>query len=200
MQAIETKVLNRIYGYGRGTCFTPDRFLDYGSDEAIRKSLSRLAKDGIIRRISKGIYEYPQKHQELGIMPPNIESVVKAISQRDHIQTQPSGAYAANLLGLSEQVPAKISYLTNGSSRKIKVGSKILVFKKTNNKALAVAGTTSGLIFEALKFIGKDHIDTKTISSLRRKLSSKDRAQLIKDLKFAPIWMRHSLKEIAGTV
>lgn len=77
MHNIETKVLNRIYGYGRGACFTPDRFLDYGSDTAIRKSLSRLAKVGHIRRLAKGIYEYPQIHKELGAIPTKPESVLR---------------------------------------------------------------------------------------------------------------------------
>lgn len=74
---------------------------------------------------------------------------------------QPSGALAANLLGLSEQVPARIVYLTNGSAKKIKIGSKSIIFKKTNNKAMAVAGSTSGLVFEAIKFIGEEKVDDK---------------------------------------
>lgn len=200
MQTIETKVLNRIYGYGRGSCFTPDRFIDYGSDAAIRKSLSRLAREGYIRRIAKGIYEYPQVHKDLGEIPPKIESIVKALSIRDNIQVQPSGAYAANLLGLSEQVPARIVYLTNGNPKKIKFGSKTIVFKKTNNKAMAVAGTTSGLVFEAIKFIGEKKVDDKTISILRNKLSPKDRSKILTDLKFAPIWMRPIIKKITVVV
>lgn len=197
MQTIENKVLSRIYGYGRGACFTPDRFLDYGSDAAIRKSLSRLAKEGHIRRITKGIYDYPQIHKELGEMPPKPESVVKALSIRDNILVQPSGAYAANLLGLSEQIPARVVYLTNGSSKKIKLGAKTIIFKKTNNKSMAVAGTISGLVFEAIKFIGKTKVNDKMISVLRKKLSPKDRSKLLMDLKYAPIWMRPFLKKIA---
>jgi hypothetical protein len=199
MQPIETKVLNRIYGYGRGNCFTPDRFLDFGSDVAIRKSLSRLTKQGLIRRIAKGIYEYPQNHKELGSLPPKVESVVKAIALRDNIQFQPSGAFAANLLGLSDQVPSKIVYLTNGNPKKIKIGAKTIIFKKTNNKSMAVAGSTSGLVFEAIKFIGSSKINDKLISVLRKKLSPKDRSRLATDLKFAPISIRPILKKIAGT-
>jgi hypothetical protein len=200
MQTIENKILNRIYGYGRGMCFTPDHFLDYGSDTAIRKSLSRLAKEGRIRRVAKGIYEYPQIHKELGEISTQPESVVKALAIRDNIKVQPSGAYAANLLGLSEQVPARIVYLTNGSSKNIKLGSKTIIFKKTNNKSMAVAGSTSGLVFEAIKFIGATKIDNKMISILRRKLSPKDRTNLLADLRFAPIWMRSIIKKIAGDI
>ncbi|MFZ4403874.1 MAG: DUF6088 family protein [Pseudobdellovibrionaceae bacterium] len=197
-QHIEIYILYRIYGYGRGTCFTPDRFLDLGSDTAIRQGLSRLTKDGHIRRLFKGLYEYPKKHKELGLIPASIEAVVKAIAKRDNIAIQPSGAYAANLLGLSEQIPARVIYLTNGSSRKMKIGTQTLVFKKTANKSMAVAGTTSGLVFEAFKYIGKENITDQMVMGLRKKLSTKDRNQLLANLKYSPIWMRPTVKQLAA--
>lgn len=199
LQDIENRVLNRIYGYGRGNCFTPDRFLDLGSDEAIRKGLSRLETKGTIRRVCKGVYEYPKLHKELGVLPTNIKRFIDAISLRDNIQVQPSGAFAANLLGLSEQVPALIVYLTDGRDKNLKIGKRTIKFKRTSNKAMAVAGTTSGLVFEALKFIGKDNLSEQMISKIRKKLTEKDKAKLLIDMKFAPIWMHKILRSLVET-
>lgn len=200
MQSIEITIKNRIYGMGRGSCFTPDRFLDLGGDESVRQSLSRLTKQGVIRRLSKGLYEYPRVHKVLGVLPPETDKVVKALIARDDITIQPSGAYAANLLGLSEQVPAKIVYLTDGNSKKIKIGKQEIVFKKTLGKVMAVAGTKSGLVIQALLYLGKDHLTEVIKSRLSRRLSTKEKSQLLNALKYAPIWMRNFLREVySGT-
>ncbi|KYG67631.1 hypothetical protein AZI85_17275 [Bdellovibrio bacteriovorus] len=197
-QVVETSIKNRIYGLGRGKCFTPDRFLDLGGDDAIRQSLSRLAKEGTIRRLAQGLYEYPRIHKTLGVLPPQAEQVIKALTERDQITVQPSGAYAANLLGLSEQVPNKIVYLTQGSPRKIKIGNMEIILKRTSNKSMATAGKMSGLVIQALLYLGKEHLDKDIASKLKRKLSAGDKKELMKDIKSAPIWMRGFLKEIAG--
>ena len=122
-QSIEQSVTSRIYGRGRGCVFTPIDFLDIGSRRAIDLSLHRLTKRGTIRRIARGLYHYPEKnHPLLGEVAPSIEAVSKAIAAREQVKLQPSGAYAANLLGLSDQVPAKVVFLTNGPARKVKLG------------------------------------------------------------------------------
>jgi predicted transcriptional regulator of viral defense system len=157
-QHIEMSIKSRIYGFGRGKCFTPDKFLDLGGDNAIRQSLSRLTKEGIIRRLAQGLYEYPRIHKTLGILPPQADQIIKALAERDEITVQPSGAYAANLLGISEQVPNKIVYLTQGSPRKIEIGNMEIILKRTSNKHMAVAGKISGLIIQALLYLGKYHL------------------------------------------
>jgi len=109
-QSIDSKVLSRIYGKKRGWVFTPIHFFDLGNRTAIDQSLGRLAKFGTIRRLARGLYDYPEKHTTLGYLPPNYERIAQALAGRDSLKIQPSGAYAANLLGLSEQVPAKIVF------------------------------------------------------------------------------------------
>src|SRR5665648_1260257 len=103
-KSIVDKVKQRIIEHGRGWCFTPKHFLDLDSDTGVRSALSRLQEKRVIRRLAQGIYDYPREHQVLGILPPKAEEVAKAISEKNAIQIQPSGAYAANLIGLSEQV------------------------------------------------------------------------------------------------
>ena len=117
MQTIEDKLRNRIYGSGRGSVFTPNDFLDLGGRDAVDKGLSRLTAKETIRRLARGLYEYPREHPEFGVLSPDIEKVAKALTGKDRIRLQPAGAYATNLLGLSEQVPAKVVFLTDGPSR-----------------------------------------------------------------------------------
>ena len=114
MKRIEKQSVSRIYGKGRGWCLTPKDFLDIGSRSAVDSALSRLENKGTIRRLSRCLYDYPRKHPEIGLLAPNVNTVAQALSNRDAARLQPSGAYAANLLGLSLQVPAKIIFLTDG--------------------------------------------------------------------------------------
>ena len=101
-QPVENKMKSRIYSKGRGWCFTPSHFADLGNNDAIRQALSRLAKKQIIRRLAFGLYEYQRQHHTLGDLPPRVEDIIKAVTEKDKIKYQPSGAYAANLLGLSQ--------------------------------------------------------------------------------------------------
>jgi len=178
-----------IYGHGRGWCFTLNDFAGLNNDVAVRQALSRLDKAKFIRRISWGLYEYPRKHPRLGILPPDISQVVKAIARKDQIAVLPSGAYAANLLGLSEQVPGKVVYLTEGLSKRVKIGKTEIIFKKTTPKNMASAGTVGGLVIQALKYLGRSHSDETIISTLKKRLSKRDNATLRKSAKFAPRWI-----------
>ncbi len=104
MQPIIIAVKNRIIGHGRGWCFTAKHFLDLDSETGVRTALFRLQRDNMIRRLTQGLYEYPRQHKSLGVLPPQVDEVAKAIAEKNGIRIQPSGAYAANLVGLSEQV------------------------------------------------------------------------------------------------
>lgn len=189
MQNIAKKIINRIYGHGRGWCFTPKHFLDLGSPGAIRITLHRLEKKGVIRPLSRGLYDYPKKHKTIGFLSPNPQNIAKAISERDAIRLQSSGAYAANLLGLSEQVPATIVFLTDGPGRRLKIGSQEILFRRTAPRNLATAGKTSGMLIQALKHIGKKQILHHHIEHLQQALDYNAKAQLKKDSIYAPYWM-----------
>ena len=160
-ESMENKIKNRIVERGSGWCFTPMHFADLGSDASIRKALSQLQKQNFIRRLARGLYDNPIKHDLLGIISPDVNEVAKAIAEKDSVLIQPAGAHAANLVGFSTQVPGRIIFLTEGVSKKVKVGNQEIIFKKTTRKNMLSAGTREGLIIQALKNIGKDHIDKK---------------------------------------
>jgi len=189
MQSIVAKIKKRIYSKSRGFVFTKSHFLDLGSRTASAKALERLADNGTIRRLARGLYDYPERHPVLGDLPGNYERIAQALAGRDSLKIQPSGAYAANLLGLTDQVPARIVFLTDGSNRKLQVKNQQIVLKRTTPKNMATAGNVSGLVIQALRYLGKDHVDDKTIGTLKKKLTGDDKRQLMRDLRYAPAWI-----------
>ena len=197
MQSIDSKVLNRIRGTGRGSVFSPGTFLDLGSRDAIYKVLSRLTQKGIIRRLGNGLYDYPKKHPVLGLLQPAPDIVAKVLSGNHGARIQPTGAYAANLLGLSTQVPAKIVYLTDGLSRLVCVGDMEIRLQHTTTRNMATAGRISGLVIQALRHLGAKHVDDTIICILKRKLRTEDKKQLLKDIAFAPAWISDYFRIIA---
>jgi hypothetical protein len=197
MQSIDSKILSRIYGRGRGCVVTPTDFLDQGSRQSVDLALHRLVKKGILRRLARGLYDYPRIDPELGPLSPTIDEVAKALKGRDNIRLQPSGGYAANILGLSEQVPVKVVFLTDGPTRRVQIGNRIIVFKHTTPRSMVTAGRVSGLVIQALRYIGQRHIDDSISKRLRNKLSVDDKKQLLQDIRYAPAWIAAEMRRIA---
>ena len=191
-------ILSRIYGSRGGAAFTPSDFLDLGSRQAVDLALHRLVGRKILRRLARGLYEYPRKHQELGVLSPDIEKVAKALAGKGRIRLQPAGAYAANLLGLSEQVPAKVVFLTDGPSRTVKIGRQEIQLRRTTPRNMAASGRLSGLLMQAFRHLGKDHITVERMEQLKRTVPAMERRRLLKDLRLAPAWMHPLLRKLAG--
>lgn len=177
--------------------FTPKRFLDLGSRDAVDQALFRLTQHGTIRKLSRGLYDYPQQHPQLGLLNPDPDAVAKAISEKDEIRLQPSGAFAVNRLGLSQQVPAKIVYLTDGSEKSVRVGNQTIQLRRTTPKNMVTAGSTSGLVIQAFRYLGEKGVTSDHIATLRRALSQEDRARLSSDRIYAPAWMHRHFAEIS---
>jgi hypothetical protein len=144
----------------------------------------------MIRRLTQGLYEYPRQHEALGILPPQVEEVAKAIAEKNGIRIQPAGAYAANLVGLSEQVPGRIVFLTNGPSKKVKIGKLEILFRTAREKSMHAAGTKVGLVIQALKNLGQSHIDDIARMRIQRFLKETTLQERNKNLKYAPQWIR----------
>jgi len=188
-QRIDKKVINRILGHGKGWVFTPANFSDLGSRDAVASALRRYRKSGLIRQLARGLYDYPRTEPELGMLTPSSDSVARAIAGRDAVRLQPSGAYAANLLGLSPQIPMKIVYLTDGRSKTVQIGEKQIILKRTTPRNMATAGKISGLVIQALRHLGQNHVDEDVIDRLCRRLDADAKKQLLKDVRFAPAWI-----------
>src|SRR6185437_6598984 len=196
-QSIDSRIVAAIRSRGRGSVFVPADFLDIGSREAVDVALHRLARQGTIRRLARGVYDFPKEHPVLGPLQPSAETVAKALAGRDRTRLQPAGAYAANALGLSEQVPAKAVFLTDGPSRTVKIGPMTIQLRRTTAKNMAAAGRLSGLLIQALRELGKEHVTPERRAQLKRTLPPKKRQELIKDIRLAPAWMHPIFRELA---
>lgn len=177
--------------------FTPRHFLDLGARPAIASALKRHTDAGCIRLLARGLYDYPKQHPQLGNLAPAMDAVAKALAGRDAVRLQPSGAYAANLLGLSEQVPMKVVFLTDGPSRRVRLGRQEIILKRTTPRNMATAGRTSGLVIHALRKLGQRYVDTVTVDTLKRRLNENDKRQLLKDLRYAPAWIAELMRQLA---
>ena len=175
----------------------PTNFLDLGSRQAVGVALHRLVQSKSIRRLTRGVYHYPIEDPLVGQLSPTIEAVMKALSERDRIRLQPSGAYALNLLGISEQVPARIVFLTEGASRTLKVGRVTIQLRRTTPRNMAASGRLSGLIIQAFRELGKQHVTPSRVLELKSRLPLSQRKQLLKDIALAPVWIQSIFRDLA---
>ncbi|MCC7040610.1 MAG: hypothetical protein IT516_09920 [Burkholderiales bacterium] len=195
---IEADIARRVRRAKPGTVFTPALFVDAGSRAAIDKALQRLVARGELRRLSRGLYDKPRQDALLGTLWPSVDAIVSALTGKDKLRLQPTGAYAANLLGLSDQVPARVEFLTDGTSRTVKVGPMQIVLKRTTPRQMAAAGRTSGLVIQALRSLGPEHVTPQRVSRLRRTIPADQRRTLLEDLPLAPGWMQPTLRALAS--
>lgn len=195
--SVNSQILTAIKARGDGAVFVPTDFLDLGSREAIDIVLHRLVQKGIIRRLARGIYDFPKEHPVLGKLQPSPEKIAEALVSRDGMRIQPVGDYAANILGLSEQVPVKVAFLTDGPSRTVQIGGFTIQLRHTTPKNMALVGHFSGLLIQALREIGKENITTERIEHLKRIIPLNKRQELLKDIRLAPEWMHSIFKKLA---
>lgn len=198
IDSTDSKILRRIQGRKRGWVFTPNRFADLGTRRAIDLALMRHRDSGLIRQLARGLYDYPKIDSQLGPLQPSVDNIASALAGRDATQLQPSGAYAANLLGLSTQVPLKVVYLTNGRSRTVQIGSRQIILKHTTPRNMATAEKISGLVIQALRHLGRKNVDQQVIAQIDRRLDNDARKQLIKDIRYAPAWIADIFRLLAS--
>lgn len=195
---LQDKIIAQLRRRGRGTVVVPKDFLDQGSRDAVDQALSRLTKIGVLRRLGRGLYSYPKVNKRLGItVPPSADEIANALARKTGSRVAPSGAMAANQLGLSTQVPAKPVYLTDGRSRQTKVNGFVVIVKHVGPKELPAGNSASAAVFQALRYLGKDAVDSTVIDRIRHILPPKDRAKLLHDAKYTTDWIAEAARKIA---
>ena len=194
-ESIENSVFSKIKKARGGSLFFIEDFLRFGTARAVAKALERMAKAGEITRVARGIYTRPGKDLVLGEIMPGTESIAQAIAKRDKARIVPTGALALNALGLSTQVPMNVVYLTDGAARKINVGKRKIVFKKTAPKNLSAIGKISTLCIQALKEIGKENVTDLQRAAIIAHLKKEETNRLQHDIRLAPEWIRVIMRE-----
>jgi hypothetical protein len=197
MNTIQEDILDRIRGQGRGKVFIPKDFLDLGSRDAADQSLSRLVKSGEIQRLGRGLYHFPRMNERLGIpLGPDLDEIADALGRQTGSRVVPSGAVAANRLGLSTQVPAKPVYLSDGRSRQVRIGSTVIQIRHAAPKELPVGSRTSAMVFQSLRHLGQVAVDDQVVAQLRRVLSPKQRQELLRDARYTTDWIAAVVRQI----
>jgi hypothetical protein len=198
MQTMQDHILKRIERLGPGNAFSAKDFLDIATRGSIDMALGSLVRKGRIRRIRRGLYDRPKTNLALGgKLSPDIDEAARAIARRQRWKIVPEGAWAANLLGLSTQVPAKIIYLTDGPSKAIEIGRRSIHFRHARPKAMAGLEGKLALVVQALRHLGKEGVGTREIETLRERLSPKEKRRLLKDTRFSTDWIYEIARQIA---
>lgn len=194
--SIVNKVFKRVSAKNDRVMPNADLF-GIGSRTAVRQALSRLVKQGKIVRVRRGLYALPRVSSLLGLeMPPPPDEMVHAWAKKNGLRVVPSGALAANLLGLSTQVPAKLIYYTNGRTKTLKFGQHTVKLLNRGPKTMDVRGQVSPLVFQALRYLGKKGMTPQVTARLTSLLKAKEKNELKRNLHRAAAWMKPVLEKI----
>ena len=197
MISVTDKILERIRIKGAGWAFTAKDFLDIASRASVDKALSMAHRACDIRRVCRGVYDYPKQGTFMpGEMPPDFDQVAHALARNTGTRIIASGAMAANILGISEQVPAKILYLTVGASRKVQIGNRTITFKHVRAKDL-LADELSGIVVQALRFTGRNSVTDKILRKIQRHLTPEQRKTLVEQAQYTSDWIADAARRIA---
>ena len=198
-EIITKKLIDRIDGLSNEAVFIANDFLELAEYETIRKALNRLAEKGKIQKILRGVYyrpRYSRLLQEYEAPPPH--QVALAIARKFNWNIAPSGSTALNLLGLSTQVSAKWSYISDGTYSKFEFGNITIEFKHRNNREITGMSAKSALIIQGIKALGVRNIDDASIEKFRAILTKNEQKALLKEAKPTTTWIYRVIKQICG--
>ena len=188
---------NRIQGFEYGYIFTTSDFADISDYENRKKVLMRFANEGLIRRVRRGIYEYPKHSDFLNeYVATSPDKVAKAIARQYGWSIVPYGDTALNMLGLSTQVPAVWCYISDGSYKTYKYEKVNIKFKKTTNKEISKLSYKTALVIQALKALGKNNVDKIVILKIASKLNKEEKAKMYNEAKYATDWIYKAIRSI----
>jgi hypothetical protein len=192
------KVFYFISGHGRGWAFSSNDLIKKFERQQIDNVLSDLVKAKKIRRVSRGIYDYP-KYSELlqKELSPDIEQVARAIARKFNWRIEVSGESALNILNLSTQIQAKYIYLSDGPNKSYKLFNDVEIeFKKSVLKDIGFRYKESSLIVQALKSLGKEHITDEIIEKIKEQIEPKMYEKILKDTQSTTVWVYEIIKQI----
>jgi hypothetical protein len=198
---MKNRILDRIRRFEPGRAFMAKDFLDIASRGTVDMTFSALLRDRVIRRVRRGLYDVPKVNPDLGgTLSPDIDQAARALARRHRWTIVPEGAWAANLLGLSTQVPAKIIYLSDGPNQKVQLGRRTIHFKHARPHILGQEQGMTALVIQALRYIGKQGLDDALIRRLRSLLPEAEKRRLVKAARFGVDWIYETSKKVAESL
>lgn len=192
------KVFYFISGHGRGWSFSSSDLIHKFTRQEIDNTLSDLVKRDKIKRVTRGIYDYPRYSELLKKeLSPDIEQVAHAYARKFNWKIEVSGDTALNILGLSTQVVGKYIYLSNGSNKNYTLENGTTIeFKKSSLKNIGFKHKESSLIVQALKALGKNRVDESIIKAIREQIEPNQFKKILNDTKSSTVWIYETIKKI----
>ena len=193
----KNRILQRINSFNSKNVFIANDFFDIAGYETVRSTLNRLVESGEIKRIINGVYYKPEYIELIGEYgAPSANEVANALARKYNWTIAPSGNTALNLLGLSTQVPAKWTYISDGRYADFSFGNTTIEFKRTSNSDVSKMSKLTAMVIQAVKAIGKNKITDEQIEYLREKLSDKEKEGLLEEGKTTSAWVYQILRKI----
>ena len=197
MQSTHNQIESSILKSRKGKIIFSSNFSEYGTAVAIRHAFSRLCKEGLLIRLSAGIYLYPEIDKEIGVIYPSIEKIAKEIAKQEKARIIPTGVYALNALGLSTQIPMRVVFLTDGTPRMINIeGEASIKFKKTAPKYLSFKSKLMSLVVFALREIGENKATSEQLEKIKKLLQNEQKETITNDLTLAPAWVKNTILKL----
>jgi hypothetical protein len=197
MNNIVNKGFFFISGHGRGWAFSSRDLMEKFNRQQADNLLSDLAALGKIRRVARGIYDYPKYSDFLGKkLSPDIDQVARAYARKFNWRIEISGDSALNYFGLSTQVPGAYIYLSDGPSKSYDIMGTTLQFKKSKLKNIGFKHSESSLVVQALNALGKEHVNDNIIKKIREQIDPKKYNWILKDTKSSTVWIYETIKTI----
>ncbi len=199
MASLPDKIMKRVRGHGRGNWVcTPKDFLDLGGRDAVDQALSRLVRHGKLRRVGRGLYDLPRVSAALKRpVPANVDAVVRALRRKDNIDVMPDGIVAAHGLGLTNAVPAKASYVTNGASRTVAVGRRTIHLRRVPPRVMAWHDRPGAPVVQALRWLGPQLASSpEVVALLSAHLTDDVKKDLQRDIHLLPSWAISIVTEV----
>lgn len=195
--SLEKRIVRSISARGFAWAFSSKDFAHLGNRSSVDSALHRLAENGTIRRVVRGIYDLP-KYSNLLKQPlsPDLDAVANAIARKFGWRIQINGPSALSLMRLSDQVPGQVVYVSDGPNRVFKIGKNSIVFKHTTLKETGFAHRESSIIVQGLKSLGSDRINANTIETIRNWLDPRLSRKVLCDTKITTGWIHAAIVKI----
>lgn len=203
IKSTENQILNSIYGHGRGYVFSKKDLAALGQPGTIDRSLARIAEKGAIRRLNRGLYDYPKFSKLLGqALGPDMDQAAHALARKFGWTIQVSGNAALNILGLSTQVPTQYLYLSDGPSKAFDIAGQTLRFQKSKMTHLDLKYPESALLVQAIEALGKTPLNPEQQQRIREYLHTDGKVptalanRILKDTQYVTSWIFQTIKEL----
>lgn len=197
---IADKILKKVRRYDAGHVFSPKDFVDYGTQSAVYKALSRLTSEGRLRRVGRGMYDRPETSALVeGPVPASVEAVLAAVRRRTNAVIVPDNAAAANALGLTTALPVRPTFVASKDIANIRLGSRTIRFKTASRALSPWLERPAQPIVQSLIWLREEGFPLEgAAATIRRRASPKAMRDLDKHMRLLPAWMLPVAREIVG--